>query len=272
MDILLVIIAALFLVILFSWIRIAFINPEKLKVQLDSIPMAEETETYQNFRIFRNILDLSNVRLREIMVPRTEIEAVPVDASVDQLREKFISTRFTRILVYNETIDNISGYCEVKDIFRNPPDIRSAVRKLAIVPETMAASKLLKVFVDDKRNIALVVDEFGGTSGMITIEDLLEEVVGDIEDEHDTSDLVEKPVRPNEYVFSGRLEIDYLNEKYKLDLPESEDYATLAGMILFHYGSIPSANETVKIGRFTTKVLRATSTRLELINLKVQEG
>ena len=221
-----------------------------------------------NDTILRNALDLSHVKLREIMVPRTEIEAVPVNSTVDQLREKFIATRFSRILVYQDTIDNIAGYCEVKDIFKNPPDIRSSIRKLAVVPETMPANRLLKMFVAEKRNIALVVDEFGGTSGMVTIEDLLEEIVGDIEDEHDTNDLVEKTIKPDEFVFSGRLEIDYINEKYDLKLPESEDYATLAGMILYYHGRIPAINDIVKIGSFVIKILRASTTRLELVNLR----
>lgn len=222
-----------------------------------------------NSTILRNALDLSHIKLREIMVPRTEIEALPLSSPVDQLREKFISTRYSRILVYQDTIDNIAGYCEVKDIFKNPPDIKSALRKLAVVPETMPANRLLRMFVSEKRNIALVVDEFGGTSGMVTIEDLLEEIVGDIEDEHDTSDLVEKNIRPDEYVFSGRLEIDYLNEKYELDLPESEDYATLAGMILYYHGRIPAVNDIVRIGNFVVRILRASTTRLELVNLRI---
>lgn len=218
--------------------------------------------------ILRNALDLSHVKLKEIMVPRTEIEAVSVNSTVAQLREIFIATRFSRILVYQDTIDNIAGYCEVMDIFKNPPDIKSALRKLAVVPETMPANRLLRMFVSEKRSIALVVDEFGGTSGMITIEDLLEEIVGDIEDEHDTSDLVEKTTKPDEYVFSGRLEIDYLNEKYNLNLPENEDYATLAGMILYYHGRMPVINEIIRIGDFVIRILRASSTRLELVNLQ----
>jgi CBS domain containing-hemolysin-like protein len=223
-----------------------------------------------NIRLFRNILDLSNVKVREIMVPRTEIEAVQTSVTIAQLREKFVLTRFSRILVYHDSIDDIKGYFEVKDLFGKPDDIMSVLRKISIVPETMQASKLLKMFVDEKRSIALVVDEFGGTSGMITIEDLLEEIVGDIEDEHDSKDLVERIVRPNEYILSGRLEIDYLNEKYNLDLPEGSDFETLAGMILFYHGSMPGNNETVKIGKFTIKILRASSTRLELVNLRLE--
>jgi CBS domain containing-hemolysin-like protein len=146
----------------------------------------------------------------------------------------------------------------------------SGLRKLAIVPETMAANKLLKVFVEEKKNVALVVDEFGGTSGMVTIEDVLEEIVGDIEDEHDINELTEKVISKNEYVFSGRLEIDYLNEKYHLGLPEEDDYETLAGMILYFHGSIPGSNDIIRIRNFVFKVLKVTSTRLELVNLRIE--
>jgi CBS domain containing-hemolysin-like protein len=144
------------------------------------------------------------------------------------------------------------------------------MRKLAIVPETMAANKLLKLFVEEKKNLALVVDEFGGTSGLVTIEDVLEEIVGDIEDEHDINELTEKVISNNEYVFSGRLEIDYLNEKYNLNLPEEDDYETLAGMILYYHGSIPRYDDVLRIRNFIIKVLRVTPTRLELVNLKIE--
>jgi CBS domain containing-hemolysin-like protein len=246
------------------------------KVDLDhfvnlSNQIKEESEPdHHNIRIFQNALDFSNVKLRECMVPRTEIEAVESGTSVAQLREKFVETRLSRILIYQETIDNIIGYFELKDIFKNPSEISSMTRKLAIVPETMPANKLLKLFVDQKKNIALVVDEFGGTSGMVTIEDVLEEIVGDIEDEHDTTDLIEKNVGVNEYIFSGRFEIDYLNEKYHFNLPEEDDYETLAGMILFYHGSIPANNDIIRIGRVVIKVLRASTTRLELVNLKIE--
>jgi CBS domain containing-hemolysin-like protein len=204
------------------------------------------------------------------MVPRTEIEAVECMSTVDVLREKFVETRLSRILIYQNTIDNIIGYFELKDIFTNPNDIKSSIRKLSIVPETMPANKLLKLFVDEKKSIALVVDEFGGTSGMVTIEDILEEIVGDIEDEHDTNDLTEKVVSQNEYIFSGRIEIDYLNEKYHLHLPEEDDYETLAGMILFFHGSIPGNNDIIRIKNIVIKVIKATNTKLELVNLKVE--
>ena len=246
------------------------------KVDLDhfvnrSKQSKEESEPdHHNIRIFQNALDFSNVKLRECMIPRTEIEAVECMSPVEELKEKFIDTRLSRILVYENTIDNIIGYFELKDIFKNPTDIRSSLRKLAIVPESMPANKLLKLFVDEKKNIALVVDEFGGTSGMVTIEDILEEIVGDIEDEHDINDLTEKIVGYNEYIFSGRIEIDYLNEKYHINLPEEDDYETLAGMILFYHGSIPGNNDVIRIGNLVIKVLRATTTRLEIVNLRIE--
>jgi CBS domain containing-hemolysin-like protein len=231
----------------------------------------EETEAdHHNIKIFQNALDFSNVKLRECMVPRTEIEAIEVNSSVDKLREKFIETRHSRILIYEGTIDHITGYIELKDLYRNPADIKSGIKKLTIVPETMPASKLLKLFAVQKRNVALVVDEFGGTSGMVTLEDVLEEIVGDIEDEHDINEFTEKVISNTEYIFSGRLETDYLNEKYHLSLPEADDYETLAGMILFYHGSIPKQNDVVRIGNIVVKVLKVTATRLDLVNVKIE--
>jgi CBS domain containing-hemolysin-like protein len=236
------------------------------KVDLDHFvsQSKERAETagphHHNIKIFQNALDFSSVKLRECMVPRTEIEAVECTSSVAELKEKFIETQHSRILVFQETIDNIIGYF----------DIKSSIRKLAIVPETMAANKLLKVFVDEKKNVALVVDEFGGTSGMVTIEDVLEEIVGDIEDEHDIQELTEKAISRNEYIFSGRLEIDYLNEKYHLSLPEEDDYETLAGMILYFHGNIPGNNDVIRIKNIVFRILKVTSTRVELVNIKVE--
>ncbi len=230
----------------------------------------EGSEPYHhNIRIFQNALDFSDVILRECMVPRTEIEAIESRRSVAELKERFIETGHSRILVYQGSIDNIIGYFELKDIFKDPPDIMSGVRRLAIVPETMPANKLLKLFFDERKNVALVVDEFGGTSGMVTIEDILEEIVGDIEDEHDINEFTEKVIGPNEFIFSGRLEIDYLNDKYSLDLPEEGDYETLAGLILYYHGSIPVNNEVIRIRKFLFRILRVTATRLELVNLKI---
>jgi CBS domain containing-hemolysin-like protein len=233
----------------------------------------EETEPdHHNIRIFQNALDFSNVKIRECMIPRTEIEAVDSNSSLEQLRSKFIETRLSRILVYDNSIDNIIGYYELKDIFKITSDIRSLIRQLAVVPETMPANRLLKMFVSEKRNMALVVDEFGGTSGIVTMEDVLEEIVGDIEDEHDVNELTEKTIGEGEYILSGRLEIDYLNEKYNLNLPEKDDYETLAGMILYYYGSIPANNDIIRVNDIAIKVLKATSTKLELVNLKTAKN
>ena len=246
------------------------------KVDLDylvnlSNQASEEEEPYHhNIRIFQNALDFSKVKLRECMVPRTEINAIDLRSPVSELKERFIDTGYSRILVYQNSIDNITGYFELKDMFKDPPDIQSGVRKLAIVPETMTANKLLKLFFDEKKNVALVVDEFGGTSGMVTIEDILEEIVGNIEDEHDINELTEKVVNEKEFILSGRLEIDYLNEKYNLNLPEEDDYETLAGMLLFYHGSIPQNNDVIRVKKFSFKVLRSTSTRLELVNLRIE--
>jgi len=246
------------------------------KVDLDhfvnlSKQLNRDTEAdHHNIKIFQNALDFSNVRLRECMIPRTEIDAIEINSSIEQLREKFIETRHSRILIYEETIDHITGYFELKDLYKNPSDIKSEIKKLTIVPESMPANRLLKLFADEKRNVALVVDEFGGTSGMVTLEDVLEEIVGDIEDEHDTNELIEKRINDNEYIFSCRLEIDYLNEKYHFSLPEKDDYETLAGLILFFHGSIPKPDDIIRIGKIVIKVLKVTATRLDLVNVKIE--
>ena len=233
--------------------------------------ISKESEPYHhNIRIFRNALDFSNVKLRECMVPRTEIDAIECKSGIAELKERFIETGHSRILVFRTPLIISLATSNLKDIFKDPPDILSCVRKLAIVPETMAANKLLKLFFDEKKNVALVVDEFGGTSGMVTFEDVLEEIVGDIEDEHDINEFTEKTINPKEYIFSGRLDVDYINEKYNLDLPEKDDYETLAGMILYYHGSIPSNNDVIRIKNFVFRVLRVTATRLELVNLKIE--
>jgi CBS domain containing-hemolysin-like protein len=227
----------------------------------------EETSD-DNIRILQNALDFSSVKIWECMVPRTEIKAVDIETPVEELKSLFIETQHSRLLVYQDSIDNVTGYFDLKDIFKHPADIKSYIRKVIIVPETMSASKLLRMFVDQKKNVALVVDEFGGTSGMITIEDVLEEIVGDIEDEHDVNEMTEKILGRNEYIFSARLEIDYLNEKYNFDLPEEDDYKTLAGLILFYHGSIPGQNDIIRVKNILFKILKVTARRIELVSLK----
>lgn len=237
-------------------------------VSANNVENIRDEKERENIKLFQNALGFSGVRVRECMIPRTEIEAVEINNSIEKLRERFVETRYTRILVYSETIDQVAGYFELKDIFRNLPDIRSGLRKIAIVPETMPASRLLKQFVDEKINVAVVVDEFGGTSGMVTIEDMVEEIVGDIQDEHDTEELVDKQVGPGEYIFSGRLEIDAINDKYGLGLPESDEYETLAGLVLFINGDIPKQGQIVKVRNYNVKILRSSPTRIDLVNLK----
>jgi CBS domain containing-hemolysin-like protein len=188
---------------------------------------------------------------------------------VDEMRQTFSESGHSKILLYRENIDNMVGYFELKDLLKESVDISAQMRKLPVVPEAMTANKVLKLLSEEKKSIALVVDEFGGTSGVITIEDVLEEIVGEIEDEHDTSDLIEKKLNEKEYVISGRLDIDYLNEEYHFDLPESDEFKTLAGLLLFTHGGIPKQQETIRVGRILFTVLKASSTRIELLKIKI---
>jgi len=221
-------------------------------------------------KIFHNALTFDKVKLKECIVPRTEIAAVEINNSISSIKEKFIETGYSKLLVYKDNIDNIVGYIHIGDIFSNPESIQAIIREIIIVPETLTAQKLLSEFIQKKKSIALVVDEFGGTSGIVTIEDILEEIFGEINDEHDTDELIDKKINDNEYVLAGRLEIDSLNEKYNLNIPESEEYETLAGFILFHYNSIPKPNETIQIPPFSIKILKGTNTKIELVLLKVE--
>jgi CBS domain containing-hemolysin-like protein len=222
-------------------------------------------------KLFKNALDFSKVKLREIMVPRTEIEMLDVNSTISELRQKFVETGYSRIIFYDENIDNIVGYVHSSVIFKNPESVKPYLNNVLIVPETMPANKLLSTFISEHRSIAIVVDEFGGTSGMVTSEDILEEIFGEIEDEHDTVDVIEKKISDNEYVFSGRSEIDLINEKYQINLPETEDFETLAGFILYHHESIPKINSLIKIGVFQFKILKATNTKIELVKLTITE-
>jgi CBS domain containing-hemolysin-like protein len=223
-------------------------------------------------KLFRNALDFSKVKLREIMVPRTEMVALDIESTVDELRQKFIETGYSRILFYSENTDNIVGYVHHSVFFTNPDSIKSELRKVLIVPETMSASKLLSQFIQNRLSIAIVVDEFGGTSGMVTSEDILEEIFGEIEDEHDTMDLIKKKVSDTEFVLSARLELDELNDSLNLEFPETENYETLAGFILFHYESIPKINTIINVGKYRFKILKASNTKIELVHLKILDN
>lgn len=220
-------------------------------------------------KIFNNALTFDKVKLKECIVPRTEIAAIEENTSIQEIKEKFIETGYSKLLVYKNNIDNIIGYVHIGDIFSNVDELKKIIREIIIVPETLTANKLLSEFIQKKKSIALVVDEFGGTSGIVTIEDILEEIFGEINDEHDTEEFIDKKIKENEYIFSGRLEIDSINEKYNLNIPESQEYETLAGFILFHHNSIPKPNETIKIQPYTIKILKSTNTKIELVLFKV---
>jgi CBS domain containing-hemolysin-like protein len=243
------------------------------KIDLDNLVSESSAEhdhpddPEQEIKLFQNALDFSNVKLRDCMVPRTEIVAFDESVSMEELRNKFIETGLSKILIYRESTDNIIGYINSKELFKNPSDISSMIMSLPIVPETMPANKLLQSFIKDHKNICVVVDEFGGTSGIVTMEDILEEIIGEIEDEHDTSELMEEQLNEEEYIFSARHEIDYLNEKYRLNIPKSDDYETLAGLILHHYENIPKINDRIHIDGFVFRILDVSETRIELIHL-----
>lgn len=222
-----------------------------------------------DIKIFRNALDFSKVKLRECIVPRNEIEAMEINGEIANLTQRFIETGYSRILIYKDSIDNIVGFIHSSVIFKNPQSIKAGLSQIIIVPDTMPAHKLLKLFTRENKSVAVVVDEFGGTSGMVTIEDIMEEIFGEIEDEHDDIDLEEQKISDTEYIFSGRLEIDYLNDKYELHLPESEDFETLNGFLLFTHESIPKYNETIRIENFNFKILEVTNTRVVKIRLTI---
>ena len=204
------------------------------------------------------------------MIPRTEINAVDVnDCSVDELRQKFVESGNSKLIVYDEDIDHIVGYIHSSEMFRQPDKWRENIRTMPFVPETMAAQKLMKTLLQQKKSLGVVVDEFGGTSGIVSLEDIVEEIFGDFEDEHDNAKYIAQKTGDDEYLLSARLEIDKVNEMFDLDLPESDDYMTIGGLILHEYQSFPKLNEIIKIGKFEFKIIKNTSTKIELVKLKV---
>lgn len=220
-------------------------------------------------KLFQNALDFSKIKLRDCIIPRTEILAVDFDTDIEELRVKFVESGYSRILVFKEHIDNMVGYIHSIELFKKPRKWQDQIRVLPIVPETMAANKLMNYLLQKKKSMALVVDEFGGTSGMVTLEDIVEEIFGEIEDEHDTQDYIAKKISENEYVFSGRLEIDYVQEQFDIQLPVSDEYLTIAGLILHYYQGFPKINEEIIIGNYMCKVIKASANKIELIKLKV---
>ena len=250
---------------------------EFTKVDLDYLVQssidnaANDEDIEEEVRIFQNALEFSDTKVRDCMVPRTEIDAVEDTTSINELKQKFIESGHSKIIVYHEDIDHIVGYIHSQELFRNPQDWTQCLRQMIFVPETMAASKLMQTFLSQKKSLGVVVDEFGGTSGLISLEDIVEEIFGDIEDEHDSVNYVAKRLDSGEYLLSARLEIEKVNEMFDLELPESDDYMTLGGLILHYYQSFPKLNEVVKIDNFEFKIMKNTATKIELVRLKVGE-
>ena len=228
---------------------------------------ARQEEEMHEIKLFRNALDFSEVKLRECIVPRPDVVALSIDSSIEELTQLFIDTGLSRILIYKESIDDIIGYVHISTLFKDPPTIAKALSRVLIVPETMSAQGLLNLFIRDQKSVAVVVDEFGITAGIVTIEDIMEEIFGEIEDEHDHLNLKEVMISEQEYIFSGRLEVDYLNEKYHLDLEEREEYETLAGLVLYFNQSIPQEGETIVVNNLTFKILSVKNARIEEIKV-----
>ncbi len=236
-----------------------------VKRSLDELSGEDELDT--KVKIFRNALDFSSVKLRDCMVPRADIVAVSIDADTEKLRETFIETGISRVLVFEDNIDNIIGYIHMWEIFSNPESWAGSIASISFVPESMQASKLMSDLMQQRKSIAVVVDEFGGTSGIVTMEDLVEEIFGEIEDEYDVKSKFVKQEGENDYVLSGRVEIGHLNETYGLGIPESDQYSTLAGYLLHHAQRFPKTYETIIIGNHTFKILKVTERKIEVVRL-----
>lgn len=242
------------------------------KIDLESlIDESAESEKVQanDIKIFQNALDFSDLRVRDCMVPRVDVEAVEATISIEELTERFIETSFSRLFVCEESIDNIVGYVTTKSLFRNPKSIKDILIPVRYVPETMVTEKLMGEMIRTKQSVAVVIDEFGGTAGIISLEDVLEEIVGEIEDEHDEPEMVEKVLKDNQWVLSCRLEVAYLNERYQIGLSEEGEYDTLAGYIIDHYGSIPSVGTIIECEGKEIKILKSTSSRVELAKVRI---
>lgn len=229
----------------------------------------DEQDIDTEVKIFQNALDFSNIKIRDCMVPRTEIVAIEYDSPLEDLKLRFIESGISKILVYKESIDNIVGYIHSSEMFRKHSNWTEGIRQLPFVPETMNANKLMQLFMQQKKSIAVVVDEFGGTAGIVALEDLVEEIFGEIEDEHDTTSYIAKQASDGEYVFSGRLDIEKANELFPIDLPESDEYQTIGGLILHEYQRFPKVHETITIDKFQFKIIKVTATKIELVKLKV---
>lgn len=220
-------------------------------------------------KLFKNALEFADIKLRECMIPRTEIIAVEIDDLEEEIKAKFILTGYSKILVFKDSIENILGFIKSKSLFNINKNLKNEIRNIKFFPESMPANKLLRFFISSGQNIAVVVDEFGGVSGIVTIEDILEEIFGEIKDEHDSEDLFEKKLSEKDFIFSGRLETDYINEKYSLNIPENENYETIAGFILYHTENLPKINDQIIIEDFNFTILKVSETRVELVKLEI---
>ncbi|MFT3740252.1 MAG: hemolysin family protein [Breznakibacter sp.] len=247
------------------------------RLDLDNLLLVHEEksatneEIPQEVKMLRNALDFSSIKIRECTVPRTDIEAVEVHESIENLKQRFTETGFSKIMIYKDTIDNIIGYVHVSELFKHPKALRSMVNPISVIPETMTANKVLEIFTREHKSIALVVDEFGGTAGIVTMEDILEEIFGEIDDEHDVSDLKIEQISPNEFLFSGKVEVDAINEKFELGLPYSDEYETIAGLLLFYHESIPNPHAVILVGKFEFTIESASNNRIELVKLRVTD-
>lgn len=243
---------------------------DDLEELLEEVAESDATEEQeQDIKLFQNAIDFSELRVRDFMIQRIDMVALDVNTSIKELLTRFIETQYSRIFIFEDSIDNIIGYVNTKDLFTNSGSIQDILREVDFVPESMPAQKLLTNLIRSKGSVAIVVDEFGGTAGLVSMEDVLEEIFGEIEDEYDSNDSVEIVLSGNEYIFSCRLEVEYLNEKYGFSIPKSDEYDTLAGYIILHNEGIPSQGVEVNIGNSVVKILRKSSSRLDLVRYKI---
>ena len=253
-------------------VQLAFTKVELgnyISEQMESVEAHDTVDS--EIQIFQNALEFSEVKSREVMVPRTELSAIEIHDSLSNLNDLFTQTGHSKILVYKTTIDDILGYVHSFDLFKAPKNIKSMLRPVEYVPETMFAKDVLNVLIKKRKSLAVVLDEYGGTSGIMTVEDVIEELVGEIEDEHDTFELSEEKINNHTYVFSARIEVDHINETYKFQLPESENYETLGGFIVNHTEEIPEKNQEIKIDQFHFTIKEVSNTKIELVELKILE-
>lgn len=253
-------------------VQLAFTKVELgnyISEQMESVEAHDMVDS--EIQIFQNALEFSEVKSREVMVPRTELSAIEIHDSLSNLNDLFTQTGHSKILVYKTTIDDILGYVHSFDLFKAPKNIKSMLRPVEYVPETMFAKDVLNVLIKKRKSLAVVLDEYGGTSGIMTVEDVIEELVGEIEDEHDTFELIEEKINNHTYVFSARIEVDHINETYKFQLPESENYETLGGFIVNYTEGIPEKNEEIKIDQFHFTIKEVSNTKIELVELKILE-